>query len=559
MEARFYQKEAIENIYQGFQHHANYILYTLATGGGKTVIATEVIKKFLQFNTCAIAHRQELVGQISMSLAANGIEHRIIADKDTIRNIANDHREAYGRSWYVPDAKAAVASIDTLIKRTVELKQWMESVAFWFIDEAHHVLRENKWGSVVPLFPNAKGLGVTATACRADGKGLGAHNHGVFEMILQGIGMRPLINLGYLTDYRIIAPANDLDYSEYRIGATGDISAKENRKKIKQATGIIGDIVKSYLEFARGKRGVTFVPDHETAQEVCDAYNAAGVPAEVVTNKTKGSVRKKAVKKLKTGELLQLVNVDLFGEGFDLPAIEVVSMARRTESYAVYAQQFGRALRLMIDPALMERWEDFTPEERLWHIANSVKPSAIIIDHVSNWERHGLPDKPRVWDLEATSNRGDRDPDDLPIRRCMDCALVFESWEKTCPFCGYKPVPEKRTEPKFVEGDLTELPPEVLKALREEVEESTSTAIPYGASEGLKAKRNRDIQERLSLIKETKQEIDAWAGRQMATGLSLSATYMKFYKVFNIDAIRACAQPTPKLRLTLRSLQEKRI
>jgi DNA repair protein RadD len=231
------------------------------------------------------------------------------------------------------------------------------------------------------MFPNARGLGVTATPVRADGKGLGAHHDGVMHHIIEGAGMRDLIQQGFLTDYRIFAPPSDLDLTGVTRAADGDYNKKQLKQRVRRSQ-IIGDVVAHYLRIAPGKLGLTFATDVETATEIANRYRAAGVPSEVVSAKTPTGQRIEILKRFKRREVMQLVNVDLFGEGFDLPALEVVSMARPTESYGLYCQQFGRVLRPL--PG---------------------KTVGIIIDHVGNVVRHGLPDKPRRWSLDRREKR----------------------------------------------------------------------------------------------------------------------------------------------------------
>ncbi|MEX5385604.1 helicase-related protein, partial [Cronobacter muytjensii] len=154
-------------------------------------------------------------------------------------------------------------------------------------------------------------------------KGLGAHADGVFDTMVEGPSMRELIELGYLTDYDIYAPESDY-HRPTVVGNSGDYTRDGMRAAAKQSK-IVGDVVASYLKFASGKLGVTFVPDLETAAEMAAQFNAAGIPAEVVSSESTDEERISALRRFENRQLLQLVNVDLFGEGFDLPAIEVLS------------------------------------------------------------------------------------------------------------------------------------------------------------------------------------------------------------------------------------------
>lgn len=528
MELRPYQKDSISAIYQSWANGCENVLAVLPTGGGKTVIFSEVIRAHTG-PSCAIAHRQELVSQISIALARNGIKHRIIGPKNVVKLVVNLHMMELGRSYYDPSASCGVAGVDTLVKRGSELYNWLNSVTLWVEDEAHHVLEENKWGTAAKMFPNAKGLGVTATPVRADGKGLGRHTDGLMDDMVEGPTMRDLINMGFLTEYRIFAPPSDIDLSTVDISkATGDYSKTQMVNAVRKSH-VVGDVVSHYLRIAPGKLGITFATDVETATNIAEQFNAQGVPAQVVSAKTPDADRIAVLRKFKNRELLQLVNVDLFGEGFDLPAIEVVSMARPTQSYALFAQQFGRALRIL--PG---------------------KTEALIIDHVGNVLRHGLPDAPRSWSLERREKRAKSDTSDvIPVKACPQCTAVYERIYKECPFCGFTPLPMARSGPEFVDGDLTELSPEALAAMRGEVDEVDMELEAFRAI--LAAKRVPQIGQ-MSLVKKHAQKQETqrilreaiawWGGHQRAAGREDSESYRRFYFKFNIDVLSAQALGT---------------
>jgi superfamily II DNA or RNA helicase len=310
--------------------HRN-VLLVMPTGAGKTVTMGDIIRD-TRGEVYAIAHRQELVSQISVALAREGVRHNIIAPKKVVKLCVNLHVELVGKSYFSPVAQVYVAGVDTLGRRTLRTS----NVALWVMDEAHHVLQDNKWGRVVEMFPNARGLGVTATPLRTDGKGLGSTTDGFFDTMVVGPSMRELITMGYLTDYRIYAPKNDLDLSDVKLSAsTGDYNPHGLSMAVKRSR-IIGDIVEHYIKHARGKLGVSFLPDVESAGNTAQQFRNAGIPAEMVHAGTSDFDRVNILRKFARREVLELVNVDLFGEGFDLPAIEVVSMGRPTQSYGLY-------------------------------------------------------------------------------------------------------------------------------------------------------------------------------------------------------------------------------
>ena len=520
---RPYQAKAKQDIYSAWDQGFVNVLAVLPTGAGKTVLFSDIIHDH-QGASCAIAHRQELVSQISLALARDKVRHRIIGPKSVVKLCVNLHMLELGASYYDPSSTCAVAGVDTLVRRGDELNGWLESVTLCVQDEAHHVLESNKWGTAFKMFPNAKGLGVTATPLRADGKGLGRHVDGLFDTMVEGPGMRDLIDMGFLTEYRVFAPPSDfVRPGADAIGATGDFGHVKLKAAVKKSH-IVGDVVTHYQRIAPGKLGVTFTDSVETATEIAAQFNAAGVPAAVVSAKTPDAERIAILRRFKNRELLQLVNVDLFGEGFDLPAIEVVSMARATESYALYVQQFGRALRLL-----------------------DGKLFALIIDHVGNVERHGLPDARREWSLDRREKRGkSKASDAIPVRACPACTAVYERIYNACPFCGHIMTPAARSGPEQVDGDLIELDPAALAAMRGEIEKVDMHPEAYRHELAKKytplvgqlagVKRHVATQEAQEALRGS---IAWWAGYQRAQGRSDSESYRRFYFKFGTDVLSA--------------------
>ena len=180
---RPYQQKVVSEVYSAWALGFRNVLAVLPTGAGKTRTFSHIIREF-DGPAVAIAHRHELVAQISLALGQAGVRHGIVAADATIRGIVRLHMDEFGRSFYEPSARVKVASVDTLI-RVNPSEPWLSRVGLWVQDEAHHLLRANKWGAATKMLVNAQGLGVTATPCRADGLGLGLQVH---VQILQGFG-----------------------------------------------------------------------------------------------------------------------------------------------------------------------------------------------------------------------------------------------------------------------------------------------------------------------------------------------------------------------------------
>lgn len=533
---RGYQLDAKDAIYRAWQTARN-VLAVLPTGAGKTVLFSEILRAYTG-EAVAIAHRQELVGQISLALARNGVRHKLIAAEGTRRTICALHAAELGRVYVDPTARVAVAGVDTLIKRD-PADPYFARVGLWVGDEWHHCLEGNKWGKATAMFPSAYGLGVTATPARADGRGLGRGRGGLMDALIEGPTMRELIESGYLTPYRVFCPPSDVDYSAVQVSAsTGDYKPDQLRNAVHKSTRIVGDVVQHYLKLAAGKRGVTFAVDVAAAGELAAAYRAAGVPAEIVSAKTPDLLRAQILRRFRRGELLQLVNVDLFGEGFDLPAIECVSFVRKTESWPLYVQQFGRVLRLMLPDEHRDRWDDYTDEQRRALVACSDKPCGIIIDHVGNVPQHGLPDKLQVHSLDPRERRsGSSHTGEIPIRVCLECTQPYERTLSICPWCGaLAPEPADRSTPELVDGNLYELDPAALAALRGEADRIMSAPqIPRNldniAAMGLR-KRHA---ERQDAQRELRQLMAEWGGWQAAQGRAPDESMRRFYFAFGID------------------------
>jgi len=517
-----FQVNLRDQVYQAWNQGAANVLMRLDTGGGKTVTLSDIVRNHAGAS-CIIAHRQELCGQLSLTLARNGVRHNLVAAEQTRRAIARAHIEELGRSFYDPGARCFVASVDTLVK--AELPAGLAAqVTLWIVDEGHHLVVNNKWHAAISRFthPLCRGLLPTATPKRADRKGLGRHAHGVADAMVQGPPMRWLIEQNFLSDYRIVCPPCDLEMLA-DVAASGDWSTKALREAA-QRSHIIGDVVSQYLRYAPGKLGITFSTDVETAGQMTAAYRAAGVAAETLTGKTDDIIRRSILRRFKNREITQIVAVDIISEGFDLPAIEVASMARPTQSLALYMQQFGRTLRTM--PG---------------------KGKALIIDHVANILRHqGPPDKPRHWSLDAGAMATKGVSDAVPYRVCVACYEPYERIYRECPFCGHYPEPTQRNTPAAVDGDCYELDAEVLRQLREPVDaidrhedfyrqELIRTGLPH-AFVASNVNHRRDQQD---AIAELRAAMGIFGGRCHAGGMADNEMQRLFFHTFGIDVISA--------------------
>ncbi len=605
---RPYQSKLTDGVIADWDAGYRNVLGVMPTGAGKTVCLSYLVQ-VNKGGSIVIAHRQELVEQISIALARNGVVHRILGPTSVIKSVVARHMSELGKSFYEPSARCAVAGVDTIMARngtgvdgdtyvqtrpdgtlweygprrngywgeprqiehaplgvlkgkTIpkdmkdELRRYAPTVSLWIVDEAHHCAapgsKRNKWMKATDLFINARGLGVTATPCRSDDAGLGRHHDGVFDSMVEGPKMRFLIDNGYLTEYRIFAPPSDIgthmeDVSISR--TTGDYNVNQVRDAIEHSSLVVsddkskitGDVVKFYLKKFNGKLSVVFVPSVSTAKILEQQFIDSGVPAKTLDGTTPGAIRTSSIRKFAKRELQVLVNVALFDEGFDLPAIEVVQDAYPTQSYGLFSQRFGRMLRLM-----------------------DGKKYGIYSDHAGNVKRHGLPDSPRNWTLDRREKRGKGDDDVTPTRTCMneECFMVYERYLKECPGCGTRipePLPADRSDIEIIDGDLMELDAETLAKMRGDVIPMGDDALQTATSEyraGLHPNVNQyhalSHVKRFASKMETNQSsqfalrgvMAEWAGYHRAVGRPDDEIYRRFYLKFKTDWLTAMSLET---------------
>lgn len=535
---RPYQAALVADINAAWLSGAINVLAVLPTGGGKTATFSHIMGQF-GGNSIAIAHRKELITQMAGALNRAGVPHRIIAPPETVKEIIAIQMEDDGYSMYNGNARAAVASVDTLNTTNSQKLhgQFLKSIGLWVTDEAHHLLKANKWGKAVAMFPTAKGLGVTATPVRADGYGLGAHDAGVFHKMVLGPTMRWLIDNGFLCDY--YRPDGKISIAclpgvrrEMFDDAVSETTGDYNLQKIRDIldnSQVVGNVVKEYQRHCPGGRGIVFSVDVQAAANQAKAFNDAGIPAEAVSAKTPPDVRRSIIKAFRDGRILILVNVDLFGEGFDVPACDVIIFVRPTESFSLYAQQFGRGARLA------EGKKFFT-----------------IIDHVGNVIRHGgPPDLRNDWTLDGTRGSARNKTGEIPLKACAACTLPYKASLRACPWCGCKPEPASNTTPEAVEGDLALLDPSVLAELLEKARANArsdqeamhdlrmANVPPIGHPMQLRAhQRNRESTRVLC------ENMALWSGLHGAK--PLREQHAEFFYLFGVDYLTAQTLPSDR-------------
>jgi len=388
---RDYQEKLVSDIRESFRQGYRRTLAVLPTGGGKTLcfsyIAAGVARN--EKRVLIIAHRRELLKQISKALKQQGVRHVVMV----------------GGRRGVPQAKVVVASVFTLATRVARFPAPDLIIG----DEAHHFTPQSTWGKVAAAFPRSMVLGVTATPERADGKGLGL----MFDNMVTGPSVAELTSMGFLSPVEVYAPPSpDLTGIHTRAGdyVKGELEQLMGKAKV------TGDAVQHYASICPHKKAVVFCVSVKHAEDVALAFNSAGFRASSIDGGMDMEKRDRILSDFESGKLEVLTSCDLISEGFDLPAVEVAVMLRPTKSLGLYLQQAGRAIR--ISPG---------------------KTGTIILDHANNTRVHGFIDDERNWELTddvARKKKGDGEKVET-VRTCPQCFAAHRP-SPVCPKCGHQ-------------------------------------------------------------------------------------------------------------------------
>ena len=377
-----YQREMSERIEAAFRSYQS-VMVQMPTGTGKTVLLAEQVKSEERRvkNPCVwiVVHRRELVEQI----------------RETLETMMNSFfTSGTALSLLSDNSCIKVMSIQWLSRHYQEMK---EKPSLIVIDEAHHAVAKT-YKEVMDAYPEAKKLGLTATPCRLTRRGF----TDLFDVLLQSWSAKKFIADGWLSLYDYMSIREDsedwrLVNSLKKRGADGDFSLREMSEKMNVQPSI-ERLCDTVIRYAANKKGITYAIDIAHAEHIAEAYRQHGINAVAISSKTPLEERKEIIERFKgtgignrndkpcyaslgltkpfgeTFDIQVLVNVDLFGEGFDCPDVEFIQLARPTLSLAKYLQQVGRGMRVF-----------------------EGKKYCLILDNVGLYRLFGLPSDDRDW------------------------------------------------------------------------------------------------------------------------------------------------------------------
>ena len=391
---RDYQLQLLADLRTALRTHRR-VCAVMPTGAGKgqTIGAIARGAAGKGRRVLVLAHRAELIEQLSATVRAWGLEPDLIAPGHQLQ----------GR-------QVAVGSVQTVARRLAQLP----APDLIIQDEAHHLVAGNIWGRIINAWPGAHLIGKTATPERLDGKGLGVEAGGFFEALVLGPSAAWLVEQGWLARPRVFSwPGARKSKLRRRMGEF-DL---EQAARAFGDRAAVGDAVSHYRRRLHPSTAICFCCTIQHAEQMATAFRANGIRAAAVSGGTPAEERRRLIAGLGTSEVEVLISCMIISEGTDIPSVGGAILMRPTASLSLYLQMVGRALR----PA---------PGKR----------EAVILDHVGNAHRHGLPTDEREWNL---AGRRRREGVSIPIKDCPTLFLQLPQHGPALPRLR-PPVPQRR-------------------------------------------------------------------------------------------------------------------
>jgi len=324
-----YQKEDLEKVFKKIvDSPTNHnIVYQLPTGGGKTVIFSEIARKYIeQFNkrVLILTHRIELSEQTSKMLREFGVKNMVINAK--VKELPKDE-----------DFEAYVAMVETLNNR-LKYDEWeLENIGLVIIDEAHY----NSFRKLFQYFEDSMILGVTATPLSSNIK---LPMHEVYKELIVGSNIAGLIKKGYLSEATIYS--FEVGLGTLTIGINGDYTVKSS-EELYTSDKMQNKLMYAYNQIAKNKKTLIFNNGIATSRAVYHNFKEAGLPIRHLDSKMGKNERKEVLEWFKVTPNAILTSVGILTTGFDEPTIEVIVMNRATRSLTLYFQMIGRGSRVL--------------------------------------------------------------------------------------------------------------------------------------------------------------------------------------------------------------------
>ena len=397
---RDYQKELITDIIESMKRGNRKIMVQSPPRSGKTVVMAYIAKNATDKNKQVLffSHRKEINEQVLETFSRGDV------------NLNN----------------VTIGTVGSLVKKLDKLPKF----DLILVDEAHHI-KAKQYQTILNYFKDATQLFFTGTPVRLDGSGF----HDLAEDLVEGKSVQWLIENGNISDFSYYS-IDLLDLGKLKT-RSGEYTNQSIDNAFESSKSTYGDYIDHYKRLAEGKQAIVYVHSVEYAKLVAERFNENGYSAAIVSGKTPKKERAEAMERFRNGELMIMVNVNLFTEGIDLPGVDVCIMLRPTKSLSLYLQFAMRAL---------------NPREG---------KKAILIDHVGNHNIHGLPNADREWTLSGVKTN--KNNSEKSTTTCEECFATFwrdQLIDGKCPCCGAVIVKKKEmreVEKENVDIELQEI------------------------------------------------------------------------------------------------------
>ncbi len=323
-----YQKGAIDRIFQAFEEAPEdyHLLYQLPTGGGKTVIFSEIVRQYLKMHekkVLVMTHRVELCNQTAKTLTEFGVKNKVV---NSTANL-DDQK----------DYSCFVAMVETLNNRLLDNVLDVSEVGLVIIDEAHY----NSFTKIFKFFSKSFLLGVTATPLSSNTKLPMNEN---YNELIAGETIQALIDNHFLAKANMYA--YNVGLTSLIIGANGDYTVKSS-EDLYTSTGMLTKLMQAYDQRSKGKKTLIFNNGINTSLYVYESFKQAGMPVMHLDNTASKKQRAFILDWFKHTPGAILSSVSILTTGFDEPTVESIILNRATKSLTLYYQMIGRGSRIL--------------------------------------------------------------------------------------------------------------------------------------------------------------------------------------------------------------------
>ncbi|MDH3322950.1 MAG: DEAD/DEAH box helicase family protein [Flavobacteriaceae bacterium] len=324
-----YQHGAIDKIFDRINEFSSSynLLYQLPTGGGKTVIFSEIARRYIQQKNqkvLILTHRIELCKQTSNMLTEFEVDNKII--DSSVKEVHND-----------PNITCYVAMVETLNNRIKEEKADINDIGMVIVDEAHY----NSFRKLFKYFDKCFILGVTATPLSSN---INLPMREIYDDLIVGEKISSLIEKGFLAEANMYS--YNVNLSTLKIGANGDYTVKSSEELYAKNT-MQTKLMNAYESTSKGKKTLIFNNGIHTSRHVYEVFKMAGYKIRYIDNTNTKEERKDILNWFKNTPDAILTSVGILTTGFDEPTIETIIINRATKSMALYFQMIGRGSRII--------------------------------------------------------------------------------------------------------------------------------------------------------------------------------------------------------------------